>query len=98
MDWLQTIACFLSNIGLAFEWAGVQLINLVIAAFGAFIAALVALLPSMPTTPDAPTSGILGWLNWFVPLDPLLASFAVIMALWAAILVIKTALAWAKVL
>jgi hypothetical protein len=76
----------------------VMVLNGLIAAIGALAAAVLSLLPSFPDTPDAPDSGVLGFLNWVVPLGPMIASFAILIAAWTSFLVIKIALKWVKAL
>lgn len=98
LGWLESIACWLSNLALGVAWAVTTVINLLVAAIGALLAVLLVLLPDMPAFPDPPSSGVLGWLNWAVPLGPMLAGLTTVLGLWLAILAIRVAARWVKLL
>jgi hypothetical protein len=82
----------------ALLWAVETAINGTIAAVGALLALVVALLPHMPAAPDLGSATWLGWLNWLVPVGPMLAIAAAMIAAWVFFLAVRVALRWVKAL
>lgn len=96
---LKGILCVLQNLVLGVLWALVELVNLLIAGVGALVNAAKLLLPDMPGALDLPAGAarVLGYINWVLPVSGLLGGLVVVLTLWAAFLVARVALRWAKV-
>jgi hypothetical protein len=85
-------------IGNALLWAGETVVNALVAAVGALLAVVVALLPGMPAAPSLGGPDWLGWLNWLLPIGPMLAIAAAMIACWVTFLIVRVALRWVKAL
>jgi|1186.fasta_scaffold193972_2 hypothetical protein len=88
----------MAAIGNALLWGVETAINAVIAAVGALLAVVVALLPHMPAAPSLGSATWLGWLNWLLPIGPMLAIAAAMIAAWVLFLAVRVALRWVKAL
>src|SRR5947209_19231209 len=88
----------IAEIGTFFIAGVTTFANALIVALGAMIGVVVALLPSFPSPPAAPDGGVLGDLNWFVPLGPLLTTFALLVTVWIVGVGIRIMAGWAKIL
>jgi len=96
---LQSILCVLKNALLAIAWAGVEVVNLLVAALGLFAAGLIALMPSMPDVPELQSMETArGWLSWAFPVAGLVAVFFTMLTAYALFLLVRIALRWVKAL
>jgi hypothetical protein len=95
---LQDILCAILGLGAWFQFALLSAVNWLIAGVGAFAALLVALLPDMPDQPASLDGTVIGYLNYFFPVAGLVVLLATFVTIWAAFLLIRIPLKWAKVL
>ena len=95
---LEAILCVLQNILLAILWAGAVVVNVLVLALAGLGVLIAALLPEMPDAPGPPDSGVVGAIAWLYPLGALLAGFLTIVTLWLAVIAVRAALRWVKLL
>lgn len=97
LGWLETIACWLANMGKAVLWAICEAFNALIRSAEFVLVAALHLLPPMPPFPEF-DSGVMGWVAWFLPMNELIAGFAVVTTLFLLTLAVRVVLRWLKAL
>lgn len=98
LDLLRSILCVLRNLLTAILYAGVEVINAVVAGIAALAELLFSVLPAMPDEidPEAWSPTALGWIAWFVPVGGILGGLAGMLALYFLFRVGAIALRWVK--
>lgn len=100
LDLLLRILCVLRNILLAVAWAGVELVNALVAGVAALAVLVLGLLPAMPAVPALPAGvgDAPGWIAWLIPVSAIAAAFAAMLGSYLVFLGVRVALRWVKAL
>lgn len=98
LDFLRDIWCMVKNLDGWILYGVSKAAEFIVQTMMDAVQAFISLLPDMPDPPEIPPmfADALKYLNWAAPVGFILTTFAGLMALWGAWLLLSIPLRWGK--